>query len=191
MSWKTLVYSAPLTNTQNFGNEVSESAAGTWISPLSFVDMIGSTNFAAQTQDGAVHATINQQVLQVICLFDVEFRQPCPDIGTFGSKSHKYALQTFPRSVLSGEQRRLQIRSNGDGCEVKEDVSKGSIVQSGLSGHGSGTGVINQNSSSSRDSRGYDEYVNVSTSLLPTALSGTRSVASPMIRGLSPRRDKG
>jgi hypothetical protein len=181
MSWKTLVYSAPLTNTQNFGNEVSESAAGTWISPLSFVDMIGSTNFAAQTQDGAVHATINQQVLQVICLFDVEFRQPCPDIGTFGSKSHQYALQNFPRSVLS----KTQTLTYDDG--------------KGISDKKQGTVTSERSESKVQDSKRFaEDYVEVPahsgsslSQFVPTSAFDTRRIAIPMVRGVSPRRDKG
>jgi len=181
------VYHAPLTNTQNFGNEVSESAAGTWISPLSFVDMIGSTNFAAQTQDGAVHATINQQVLQVICLFDVEFRQPCPDIGTFGSKSHQYALQNFPRSVLS----KSQTLTYDDGKDVISNKKQGTVTSS-------------RSESKDQDSKRFaEDFVEVPAALVssnhgssvsqfvPTSAFDTRRIAIPIVRGVSPRRDKG
>jgi hypothetical protein len=80
----------------NFGSESNETAAGTWISPLNMTDMVGSTNFAGQTQDAAVHATINQQVLQIVVQFTLQFRQPIPDLGL--QSSHKYVLQDRGRS---------------------------------------------------------------------------------------------
>jgi hypothetical protein len=62
------------------------------------VDMVGSTNFAAQTQDAAVHATINQQVLQVVVQFFVQWRQPCPDLAVHVST--KYVMQDRGRTRL-------------------------------------------------------------------------------------------
>jgi hypothetical protein len=100
-AWKLCVYNAPLSSTQLFGTEANESSAGMWLCPQSMVDMIGATNFACRTQDSAVHATINQEVLAVVCVFDVEFRQPTPDYGAYiSSKKVPYHLQTNWSSLL-------------------------------------------------------------------------------------------
>jgi hypothetical protein len=179
MSWKTLTYSAPLTNTQNFGNEVSESASGTWISPLSFVDMIGSSNFAAQTQDGAVHATIAQQVLQVIALFDVEFRQPCPDLGSFESKSHQLVMSRFPRSVLLKSSSTI-IPATTDDYAVVEDEKETCLI--------SANGLVRPPTMST-GLRSDSEYFGGTGRISVSRAAPAPSV--PVLRGVSPRRDKG
>lgn len=99
MAWKSMIYRPQLSNVMNFSPEANESAAGQWIQTTDVTDMVGSTNFAAQTQDGAVHATINQQVLQVLCRFDVQFREPCPDRGAY--QSHQRVMSRPSMGVTS------------------------------------------------------------------------------------------
>jgi len=87
MRWSRLNYRAPLNNSMNFGNSAETFGPGTWGSTLYFGNVSGTTWFSGQVQDAAVHATLNQEVLQVLVRFALEFRQPIADRGAYMSRT--------------------------------------------------------------------------------------------------------
>jgi len=81
--WMSLSYRAPLTNAQDFGNTAETFAPGQWASSQYYGNVAGTTYYSVMTQNGVTNTTLSNQVLQVIQMFSVEFREPIPDRGAF------------------------------------------------------------------------------------------------------------
>jgi len=96
MRWQSLLYKAPLTKSEDFGNTAETFAPGQWASSLYYSNVAGNTYFIAQNQNGATNTAIAVEVMQVILQFGVEFRQPIEDRGNASSrKTTQIVMSTF------------------------------------------------------------------------------------------------
>jgi len=102
MRWQSLLYKAPLTNSEDFGNTALTYAAGQWASSLYFSNVAGNTYFIAQNQNGATNTAIAVEVMQVILQFGVEFRQPIEDRGNASArKTTSVMMSTFTNGSIA------------------------------------------------------------------------------------------
>jgi hypothetical protein len=94
--WTSLTFTPRLVASENFGNQALQFAAGEWGSTAYFVNVAGGTFYGVETQTGAVNSTVAIEVLQVIHLTTVEFRQPIADRGS-ALKVRTGLMKVFPR----------------------------------------------------------------------------------------------
>jgi len=96
LRWQSLMYKAPLTKSEDFGNTAETFAPGQWASSLYYSNVAGNTYFIAQNQNGAVNTAVTSEVMQVILQFGMEFRQPIEDRGNASSrKTTQVMMSTF------------------------------------------------------------------------------------------------
>lgn len=113
LTWKSLAYAAPLNKSGDYSNSSDSVPAGTWGATNQFgATCAGITGFSAQTQNGNTNTTMDEEVLQIIMTFLVEFKMPCADRGQASMKSSKLVLCVPSESpVMVG--REVEEKKNG------------------------------------------------------------------------------
>jgi len=129
-SWKSCTYRAPLNTSGDYSNTTDSVPAGSWASCKQFSSTVaGITGFAAQVQNGVTNTTIEEEVLQILMTFCVEFKTPCMDQGV---SSHRSGTLVLCRPLEASEQKSKEAPPE----EVKEDyvtVPKASVKTSSQS----------------------------------------------------------
>jgi len=109
-SWLTLNWKAQLTNSTEFVTGGSTVEAGEWIAVVNASGIVGSTYFAAESQNDHKNTTEAVECLEVISYFDVEFREPTPDRGNAFRSYRIEPVYRIPPPPLRTDERKEQSK---------------------------------------------------------------------------------